>query len=321
MRLNKTKYQLADELAIAQQRIAELEALSLAKSESLSWKESILNSSSIGILVVTNNRIITEVNNKLAEMFGYSKEEMLGNSVHMIHLDEQRGVQFGEKFWAKTAETKTVTCEYPLKKKDGTTVLCELSGTAINSNALWQGVVWAVVDISERKKIEHDLLFCANHDHLTGIYNRGFFVRQLEEEVWRSKRYKRHISLIMIDVDDFKKVNDLYGHIVGDSVLKWLCAEVQLTLRQADIFGRVGGEEFGIALPETEIAGAVQLAERIRESIFTQTFAPDSIELQLTLSFGVAMLAQDDDCDSFFKRSDDALIIAKSTGKNKVVVL
>jgi len=319
--LNKTKDELFEELQRARKRIEELEKLFAVKTEHLSWKESILNSSAIGILVVTKNRIITEVNNKLAEMFGYTKEDMVGKSVHMIHLDEDKGREFGEQFWAKTSKTKTVKCEYPLKKKDGSVVLCELSGTAINSDNLWQGVVWAVVDISERKQTEQELLFYANHDFLTQICNRRFFVSRLTEEMSRSRRYKRPISLLMFDVDNFKKINDTYGHVAGDCVLKWLCSEIARALRENDIFGRIGGEEFGIILPETDDAGALNLAERIRAFIESNFFSTNEIKLQITLSIGVTMLRFDECCDLFFKRCDDALIMAKSSGKNKVLKL
>lgn len=180
-------------------------------------------------------------------------------------------------------------------------------------------VLSTIVDITVRKKLERELLYNSQYDFLTETFNRRHFVSALEFEVVRSRRYKHELSLIMIDADNFKNVNDRYGHVVGDSVLKWLCSLFKSTLRQTDVLGRIGGEEFAVMLPETGPDGATKLAERIRYSVESTVFTSKSVSLNLTLSLGVSSLNDADENGSLFKRSDDALIEAKTSGKNRVV--
>jgi len=122
----------------------------------------------------------------------------------------------------------------------------------------------------------------------------------------------------MIDVDNFKSVNDTYGHLVGDEVLKWLCIIIQTSLRQTDYLGRLGGEEFGIILTETDKEGALYLAERIRKTVERKKFCQGNITLKLTISIGLTTVLQQDNGIDILRRADRGLLSAKESGKNKV---
>ena len=180
-------------------------------------------------------------------------------------------------------------------------------------------ILSTIIDITARKKLEQELLHSSKYDYLTGVYNRAYFVDCFDTELIRAKRYRNDLSMIMIDADNFKSVNDIHGHIVGDQVLKWLCSVIGTSLRQTDVLGRIGGEEFAVLLPETGADGATKLAERIRASVEEAKFTSKSVSMNMTISLGVSSLTDQDDGDSLFKRSDDALLEAKTGVKNRVV--
>ena len=124
----------------------------------LSWKESIINNSAVGILVVTENRIITEVNRGFLEMFGFSPEELIGQSVSRLHVDQKAYRQFGERFWAVADRRKAVVAQWPMRRENGEIFWCELTGCAINSQNILQGVVWVIIDISERRRMQEAMI-------------------------------------------------------------------------------------------------------------------------------------------------------------------
>lgn len=164
--------------------------------------------------------------------------------------------------------------------------------------------------------------YLARFDHLTGVANRRYFVEMAEAEMARSSRYGKPLSILMMDIDRFKEVNDVYGHQAGDIVLQALCETCKIILREFDIVGRWGGEEFAILLPETPPATAPQLAERLRGAI-ESTGVP--LEMHSPLHFSVSIgcasrNAKDDNLDTLLDLADKALYDAKRTGRNRVCV-
>lgn len=155
----------------------------------------------------------------------------------------------------------------------------------------------------------------ATHDHLTKIYNRQKFDSVSSYEIKRALRYKHSLSLIMFDIDNFKNVNDTYGHDVGDKVLIALVDAVSDLLRESDTFARWGGEEFVVLLPETDLDLAVLKAEDLRKII--ESTKIDKVG-NVTCSFGVSVLSGLEDPEQLFKKADSALYLAKNSGKNIV---
>jgi diguanylate cyclase (GGDEF)-like protein/PAS domain S-box-containing protein len=184
-------------------------------------------------------------------------------------------------------------------------------------------LVGTVQDITERKTLEDELMRQAHHDYLTGLSNRGYFMEQGELELSRAIRYEKSLSIFMIDIDFFKQVNDSHGHKVGDSVLKNLAEVCRQALRDFDIVGRVGGEEFAILLPETDKEAAAEVAERLREAIAISKvpLSTGELPLQYTVSIGLASLAsKSDNLDVLLNSADKALYEAKNSGRNRVCI-
>jgi diguanylate cyclase (GGDEF)-like protein len=156
----------------------------------------------------------------------------------------------------------------------------------------------------------------ADLDALTGLHNRRYFHETLKREVARAHRYGRRLALVVFDLDDFKAINDRIGHLAGDSVLAEIAERVRSVVRSADVACRVGGDEFGIILPESTLADAEQLSHRMQAAVASRPIG-DAGTLQL--SAGAAELLAEDDATKFFERADDALYRAKESGKAEVV--
>ncbi|XXF75010.1 GGDEF domain-containing protein [Myxococcaceae bacterium GXIMD 01537] len=166
----------------------------------------------------------------------------------------------------------------------------------------------------------HDEIYrLTTMDGLTQIYNRRYFEEALDRELSRSRRYERVLSLVMFDIDHFKQVNDRFGHLAGDYVLKQLASVVRTRIRREDVFARYGGEEFGVLLPEVDTGGARQLAEKIRRLVEKQRFEFDKHAIPVTVSVGVATLAPNHREPGDLVRTADAkLYEAKAHGRNRV---
>jgi len=158
-------------------------------------------------------------------------------------------------------------------------------------------------------------------DPLTGVFNRRFFMESIEKSVNAANRHHYPLSVILIDADRFKQINDEYGHLSGDQVLQALAALYSEELRESDVFARFGGEEFILALPHTDAQAARTVAERLRCKVMNHAVAIDGGTLSITVSSGVAEYRSDDGgIDAAIKRADEALYEAKKAGRNRVVV-
>ncbi len=167
----------------------------------------------------------------------------------------------------------------------------------------------------------HEAMYkMAVRDALTGLFNRTHLEATLDREIQRAKRYRNPLSLLLMDLDHFKDVNDAHGHVVGDAVLMQLGELLLGCLRSHDLPCRYGGEEFVVVLPETGGAGALILAERCRATLAEHRFLVDGTEVALTVSVGVATLEREPTADSLIRAADRALYIAKNNGRNQVAV-
>ena len=156
-------------------------------------------------------------------------------------------------------------------------------------------------------------------DGLTQISNKRFFMESLEREIARAHRYQRAMSLVMFDIDHFKRINDTYGHLAGDYVLKQLASAVKQKIRREDLFARYGGEEFAIILPEIPLAPSLTFAEKVRQVVEEHEFRFENTSIDVTISMGVAGADEDvRDVDELIKRADERLYAAKAAGRNRV---
>ena len=170
-------------------------------------------------------------------------------------------------------------------------------------------------------QISNDMKRTANTDELTSVFNRRYFLQMTERELERSERFGHALSILVIDIDQFDAVNETYGQRAGDTALKTLAAASINVLRRIDGFGRLGGEEFAALLPETDITGALILAERLRETISNMGIAVGSDSVEVTVTIGVASrIEEKTTVDTFLQKADEALNAAKREGSNRVAV-
>ncbi|WP_353684586.1 GGDEF domain-containing protein [Thermodesulfovibrio sp. 3907-1M] len=164
------------------------------------------------------------------------------------------------------------------------------------------------------EKFENQLYF----DELTSVYNRTAGMNRLMEEMARAKRHSQHLSIAMLDIDNFKSINDTYGHLAGDKVLNHIALQIKNFLRTGDVVSRYGGEEFLIILPETDEIKAFMAMERVRENIAKKAVKIGNEKIFITVSIGIAEIETNDTLTEAIQRADMALLQAKRTGKNRI---
>jgi diguanylate cyclase (GGDEF)-like protein/PAS domain S-box-containing protein len=187
-------------------------------------------------------------------------------------------------------------------------------------------VVWTIVERKQAdeqiRQLNSQLECLAMTDELTGLANRRSFFIQGNEEIKRARRYHTPLTLLMLDIDGFKYVNDTYGHETGDVVLQCIANILQENCREVDLAGRLGGEEFGILLPNTIAADAATLAERLRQAIESQGCSVQDRQMSVTASIGVAAYSEEAlNLDALLRKADTAMYLAKHQGRNRVILL
>ena len=277
-----------------------------------------------GLLVMDGEGKINFANQAASIMLGYGTDEMLGSEMHeLLHVQADGSPCPREECSVLRVAQTGITyrgIEDTFKCKDGTLLPVSVRASAIIRENESNGIVAAFHDITERKKFERELERRAQTDVLTGLNNRRHFFELAEQELVRSKRYGKPLAVLMLDVDHFKRFNDTYGHHVGDAVLQKLSEVCLQTLREIDIMGRLGGEEFAFLLPETHAGQALEVADRLRLAAAAVAVPLAQGEaVSFTVSIGVTALAEEDhDVVTLLKRADEALYAAKNAGRNRV---
>ncbi|MCZ6678541.1 MAG: diguanylate cyclase [Candidatus Poribacteria bacterium] len=255
------------------------------------------------------------VNRAFCQTYGYKEEDILGGQSRRIWQDNSTT--------AKNAFPKIVEGgEFYHRRRDGNPFPVSLSGSVIedkNGNAV--AVVSVVRDITERKRVEDNLWQMAIHDELTGLFNRRYLMGQLASAIRSAKRYGYPLSLCLCDLDNFKSVNDTYGHSMGDEVLIKFGKLITNELRTTDISGRLGGDEFCIIFPHTPASEAASSVERIRRQLEKLVFSVEGgMPFSITASFGIAELTSAEvDETGLFENADQALYRAKRLGRNRSI--
>jgi two-component system cell cycle response regulator len=159
-----------------------------------------------------------------------------------------------------------------------------------------------------------------NRDGLTGLYNHRYFYEQLSTDFLKAKRYGEPLSTVMLDIDHFKRCNDTYGHQTGDLILEGLARLLEASIRDSDLAARYGGEEFALILYHTDLPGAIQAVERIRNTVKTHEFQKDGLALQITVSAGIATFPHPEihEPNDLIQRADMALYAAKQKGRDRI---
>ena len=301
------------------EQLATNSALALERSEGLF--RSTYDSAAIGMALLSLDGRFIKANHALCSIVGYTEEELcqktFADITHPDDLESNRALMREVIAGARI--------NYQMEKryfhKDGHVIWIFLTGSAVHDSR--SEVLYFVVqtqDITERKALLEKLEAQAFQDYLTGLPNRRHFMEQAAIELARVSRYGGALSLLMVDIDNFKRVNDTYGHQTGDLVLQKLGEASKAILRDVDLIGRIGGEEFAVLLPETDGEKAKEVAERLREAIAHESLILEKgVPLQFTVSIGVATIVdRATNLDTLLARADRALYNAKITGRNKV---
>nr|WP_232845503.1 diguanylate cyclase [Aurantimonas marina] len=288
----------------------------------------VIQSAYDGIVTVDRQRHIHLFNAAAEEMFGYSAEEIRGRPLNTL---------IPEKYHDRHAEHLETFSNSPISSrqmferdgqifglaKDGTQFPVEVSIAKITVGGATEFTA-LIRDISERAKLIEELKRQALIDQLTGLPNRRAFNEQAADQMALARRHDRPLSVLMIDLDRFKRINDTRGHPAGDMVLRAMASAGTCILRQSDIFARLGGEEFAVVLPEADEGRAIVIAERLRQAVANARFQHDWGEhgpIPFTISIGVAPCFNDDLAIEYaLKRADRALYDAKQDGRNRVKI-
>ncbi|MDX2112132.1 MAG: diguanylate cyclase [Alphaproteobacteria bacterium] len=271
----------------------------------------------------------------VVRLLGFSQDEMKKLSIRSLILETRlvsnalRTIDSFSKFEEdrKRGEVSKWQADYLMRTKDGRKIwVADISYPWFDESGNIVGSVGSLRDISERVAAEtqakEDIARMASTDQLTGLSSRSVFFDRLEEELRRIKRNRDDLSILLIDIDHFRNINNNYGQQAGDKVLVGVAKIISSCLRETDTGARIGGEEFAVILPETPANGAFWVGERIRSSIAKQMFHLNEQNPMVgcTVSVGIASARFDQNLDSetLYKTADKRLFIAKHTGRNQV---
>lgn len=276
--------------------------LNLARNEI----RSVFDALGAAVIVVDKANLVEDCNAQALEWFFYSTDatKVVGQPLSEVCADH-------DQLWATQQIANRQISEFTHASR-----YYQRVSSMINNEANQvEKVVHLCFDVTVQKQAEEMLKEQATTDTLTGIANRRKLYAMLSSEIRRAGRYKLPLSAMMLDIDHFKRVNDMLGHLVGDDVLVNLVSLISGMIREQDIFARWGGEEFIILVPNRDIKDTRQFAEKLRKAVELHAFPTAG---SLTCSFGVAEYQQNESIEGFFKRVDEALYRAKENGRNRV---
>ncbi len=280
------------------------------------------------IIVILNlEGTITYINPAVEKVLGFKPEERIGaKGFELIHPDDMKFLT--DSFNTLTTDTNSpvIKTEMHLRHKDGSWRTLETVGSNLIHNNVVEAVIVNYRDITERKRVEDMLKESEKKyrelsiiDDLSQLYNSRYFHAQIEIEIERSNRYGQPLTLLLLDLDKFKKFNDKYGHVEGDYVLSRLGQVIKRCLRDSDSAYRYGGEEFTIMLPMTTSEEGIVTAKRIQTELRKETFYPVlGQEVNITVSIGLAQYKTKEETKAFIQRVDKLMYQAKKDGRNRI---
>jgi len=296
---------------------ARTEAEKMLKEREKLYRAFFENNHAIMLLEDPKTGMIVDANPAASDFYGYSVEKLRSMCMSQIIAQSEEEI-FQEMFTARKEKRSYFIFKHILSSGEERDVEVYSGPILVRSK---QRLYSVIHDVTTRIRLERDMKRMATTDALTGANNRHQFFLLAKQEFERTKRYNHPLAVIMLDIDYFKSINDDYGHQTGDDVLKALADSAHSTLRSADIFGRLGGEEFAAILPETEVKEAMGAADRLREVLSKLTVQAKDQLISFTVSIGVTMAKESDDTlEEILNRADEALYKAKRGGRNRVVV-
>jgi diguanylate cyclase (GGDEF)-like protein/PAS domain S-box-containing protein len=274
-----------------------------------------MNAMPEGVAVTHDGRII-DVNTAMCEMTGFSREELVSCELPFPFFAPEE-VERTDALLRRMRSTDRGDHEISMMRKDGSRFSALVSSGVAYDGEEQLGRVVTFRDISERRRREDRLAELAAKDELTGLLNKRSFLVNLAGEVARARRNKRPLTLAILDLDGFKRINDEAGHMAGDRVLAEAAGRLGALVRQGEHLARVGGDEFGWILPEADAEGAVAAVTRARQAIAGESFRSMG---SLSVSAGISVAEGAIDAAELYRRADRALYTAKNAGVGGIEV-
>lgn len=279
--------------------------------------QSMLDASPLTVGIVVDRKW-TVLNRAFEKMFGYRVDEIVGRSLEIIYPSHEDFLHVGERVQAAIVNGGVSHVEVQYRRKNGEIFWANNYTRLIDEAAPEKGAVVILEDISERKAAEARIRFLAEHDHLTGLPNRFVLRDRFELERRHAVRNGRRLSLLFLDLDHFKQVNDVHGHAVGDALLKAVVQRVQASIREIDSLCRQGGDEFVALLPSVQSDNEVEAIVQRIATAMQLPFRLGEIELGISFSIGIAVYPDDAaDFQTLLQRADIAMYRAKQAGRNQ----
>lgn len=275
----------------------------------------------IGMALVGKDGSFVRANAALCKLLGYAEDELKAKTFQDLTHPDDLEADLGLLAEVIAGKRASYQMEKRYFRKNGDVIWVLLSVATVRDAAgEVRYFISQIQDVSERRQMLERLREQANLDYLTGLHSRRYFIERGAQELARAIRHDKPLSLLMIDIDEFKQINDTRGHRSGDQVLRHLGRMLGESLRSIDLCGRLGGEEFAVLLPETEANSAVEIAERLRASVAAASVVPeDGPAMRYTISIGVTTLAHKEvNIDTLLGLADQALYQAKGSGRNRV---
>lgn len=285
----------------------------LVESEAM-FRDLFENSSAIMYLVDPESLRIVDANEAAARFYGHERRDMTGMDLHELTVHSR--AELAEMVGAARTGGSTTIIDEQQRLADGDVRTVEIHSTPMNLGSRRLDLA-IVQDVTDQRRAVARLERLASTDDLTGALNRRRFLEVVTEEIERSSRYRHHLTLLVLDLDHFKSINDEWGHLAGDAVLVEFARICSGFLRSSDRFARMGGEEFALLLPETGLEEAAVIAERIR--VATEAIVVAEVECApvCTVSIGAAQWREGWDEDDLFAEADRKLYRAKQAGRNR----
>jgi diguanylate cyclase (GGDEF)-like protein/PAS domain S-box-containing protein len=273
----------------------------------------------VAIIATDLNGVITTFNIGAQRMLGYDSATVCGHlTLQQLHLPAELQAHTKELTMLVEAvdEPGQQARDWTFLRQDGSTLLVSMQVSAVvDEHDQWVGYLAVCLDVTERKRVEEELRTMSVTDSLTGVYNRRYFQERLQAELLRAERHGGRFSVIMLDIDHFKTINDNQGHAMGDRVLQIVCQRIGNRLRRSDVFCRLGGEEFMILCPDTQPSQAYQLARELWSELRA---SPVDEVGQVTASFGLATWRPGEKGDALLLRADSGVYAAKLAGRDRI---
>ncbi|MGM0517839.1 MAG: sensor domain-containing diguanylate cyclase, partial [Pseudomonadota bacterium] len=275
-----------------------------------------LDETSDNVVITDRDVRILDVNKAFENHTGFVRDEVRGENPRILQSGMHDRV-FYRRMWDTLGNGDVFRATFTDRKKNGRLVHLEETITPVkDENGRISGYVSIGKDVSERVRAENELMRLATTDMLTGLTNRMHFEKILREEIERSTRYDHPLSLIMMDIDSFKRINDRHGHAAGDEVLTHFARLLSANVRTPDTFARWGGEKFMLLTPETDVDQAMTMADNLRQTVREETFPAVGT---VTCSFGVVGVDTEKGPEEAIRQADKRLYRAKGLGRDRVV--